>query len=89
MPKLALSPNLLSHVPAPPKSVAGATVREALEVAFSEQPRLRGYLFEDDGTLRHHIALIVNGEPIRDRDGLSDPLDESDELFVMQALSGG
>lgn len=89
MPRLALTPNLLSLVPAPPDRVDGSSVKETLESAFQLNPRLRGYLFEDDGTLRKHIALIVNGAPIQDRESLSDPLGEDDELFVMQALSGG
>ncbi len=34
-------------------------------------------------------AGFINGIPIRDRDGQSDDVGPSDEIFVMQALSGG
>lgn len=89
MPRIAFSPNILSHVTVEVAEVTGETVIEVLESVFAVHPRLRGYLFDDDGAVRKHIAMIVNGEPIHDRTHLSDPVAAGDELFVMQALSGG
>ena len=35
------------------------------------------------------MMIFVNGEPIADRAGLSDPVEESSEVYGVQALSGG
>ena len=70
-------------------NVAGATVGEALEAVFAESPSLRGYLLDDQGAVRRHVVIYVNGEPALDRAGLSDPVGPRDEIYVFQALSGG
>jgi sulfur carrier protein ThiS len=69
--------------------VTGSTVRRVLEAVFEENPRLRGYIFDDQNRLRRHVVVFVNGEPVQDREQLSDVVQESTEVFVMQALSGG
>jgi hypothetical protein len=81
--------NLRRHLEAPPVQVDGATVRDALEAVFRGNPRLRGYLLDDQGRLRRHVTVFVDGEAVLDRDGLADRLRPAAELFVMQALSGG
>ncbi len=53
------------------------------------EPRLRGYLLDDQGSLRRHVALFVDGVQVRDRRGLGDPLQDDSEIYVVQALSGG
>ncbi len=89
MPSVAFSPNIRSHVEIESYQVYGKTVQEVLEAVFEQHPRLRSYLFDDDGSIRKHIAIILNSEPIADRTRLSDHVGETDEIFVMQALSGG
>lgn len=89
MPTVAFTPNLQRHVAAPPKEVAGKTVRELLDTVFGDNERARSYVLDDQGDLRTHMVIFVNGEPIKDRTGLSDPVPEHAEVFVMQALSGG
>lgn len=89
MPRLAFTQNLQRHVACPETSVVGGTVRQALEAFFSQNERARGYVLDDQGAIRTHITVFVNGEPIRDRASLSDPVGERDEIYVMQALSGG
>lgn len=54
-----------------------------------EYPRVRGYVLDDQGAVRRHVAIFLNGELIRDRAGLSDAVSGNDEIFVAQALSGG
>ncbi len=88
MVKVTFSSALQRHVPCPPLSVAARTVREALEQAFDREPRLRGYLLDDQGVLRKHMAVFVNGVAVRDRRHLADPVEEG-EVAVIQALSGG
>ena len=64
-------------------------MRDVLAAAFADEPRLRGYVLDDQDRLRQHVAVFVNGSPIHDRVRLSDPVTDGDELYVFQALSGG
>ena len=89
MPKVSFTQNLRRHLSVPRVDVQGATVREALEAVFGENPTLRSYIVDDQGRLRKHVAVFIDGEMVEDRDGLSDPVEPSADLVVMQALSGG
>ncbi len=89
MPRVVFPQNLQRHVACPACDVAGRTVREALDAAFAANPRARGYVLDDHGELRPHMTVFVDGEAVRDRTGLSDPVAERGEVYVMQALSGG
>ena len=50
---------------------------------------LRGYVLDDQGHLRRHVQVFVDAAMVADRAGLSDPVGDASEVFVMQALSGG
>jgi len=56
---------------------------------FASRPALRGYVLDDQGALRRHVAVYVNGQAVRDRVRLTDPVGPRDEIYVFQALSGG
>jgi molybdopterin synthase sulfur carrier subunit len=89
MPRVVFTRNLLRHLPAPPVEAPGDTVRAVLDAVFATNPRLRGYVLDDQGRLRQHVVVFVDGELIRDRLTLADPVAERSEVAVMQALSGG
>lgn len=89
MPEVTFTSALQRHVAAPPRRVEGATVRQALDEVFREDPRLRGYVLDDQGRLRPHVQVYVDGEPVADRDRLGDPVRPSSDVYVAQALSGG
>jgi hypothetical protein len=89
MATLSFTPNLQRHVETPEVSVRGATVRQVLDAYFERNPRVRGYVLDDQGAVRKHVAIFLNRGPIRDRTRLSDPVSEDDAIFVIQALSGG
>ncbi len=89
MPRVAFTANLQRHLACPPMDVPGATVREALEAVFAENPRLRGYVLDEHGALRFHMAIFLDGTPIRDRKAQGDATEEGSQIYVMQALSGG
>ncbi len=89
MPRVAFTANLQRHLACPPVDVPGATVREALEAVFEANPRLRGYVLDEHGALRHHMAIFLDGVPIRDRKAQGDATGEQSRIYVMQALSGG
>jgi sulfur carrier protein ThiS len=89
VPRISFTPNLERHIHAPRIDSAGSTVREALDSVFDDNPTLRGYVLDEQGRLRQHVAIFVNGEMVQDRKHLSDRVAANDEVFVMQALSGG
>jgi hypothetical protein len=89
MPTVAFTAQLQRFLPAPRAEVGGKTLREALAEIFAANPALRGYVLDDQGALRRHVAVFVNGEPARDRIRLSDAIGPCDEVYVFQALSGG
>lgn len=89
MPQVTFTATLERHVAAPRSEVGGATVREALDEVFRDNPRLRAYVLDDQGRVRQHVQVFVDGEMLRDRERLSDPVKPTTQLYVMQALSGG
>jgi hypothetical protein len=89
MARVAFTPNLQRHVSCPPADVPGSTVREVLDAVFAGNERARGYVLDEQGALRHHMVVFLNGQPIRDREHQSDPTPANSEVYVFQALSGG
>jgi molybdopterin converting factor small subunit len=89
MVKLTFTPNLLRHVDTPESPVSGDDLRQILDSYFQHNPRVRGYLLDDQGALRHHVLIFLNRQMIRDRDGLTDAVRDGDEIYIAQALSGG
>ncbi len=85
MPRVIFAPHLQRHVPCPDQDVAGATVGEALDVAFAAAPRLRGYVLDEQDRARKHVAIFVAGARV----GLDHRVGPHDEIFIFQALSGG
>jgi molybdopterin converting factor small subunit len=69
--------------------VGGATVGEALESVFLRYPNLRGYVLDEQGSVRQHVAIFVDGTALQRKDNLGQPLGAGAELHVLQALSGG
>jgi molybdopterin synthase sulfur carrier subunit len=66
-----------------------ATVGEALDALFAEFPMLRGYVLDERGALRRHIALFVDGDALQPKSDLGRGLAANAEIHLMQALSGG
>lgn len=89
MAHLFFAASIQRHIAMPEREVPARSVDEALAIAFADEPRLRGYLLDDQGGLRRHLSVFVDGNPLRDRRRLSDPVDTDSRIFVVQALSGG
>ena len=84
--------NIQRHVACPPSQVPwseGLTVRGALDAVWCENPRARGYFLDDQGAVRRHVVIFLNGEPVLDRTQLAEPVTDGAAIDVMQALSGG
>jgi sulfur-carrier protein len=89
MPRVSFTRALERFLEAPSAEVGGATVGDALAAVFALRPELRGYVLDDQGALRRHVAVYVSGRLVSDRVRLSDPVGAPDEIHVFQALSGG
>jgi hypothetical protein len=89
MPTVRFTHNIQRHVPCPTTEVPGATLRDVLNHYFQSNEAARGYVLDDQGKLRHHMAAFIDGRQIQDRDGLSDPVSPDAVIDVVQSLSGG
>jgi sulfur carrier protein ThiS len=89
MAHIFFAPSIQRHIAVPERETDASTLAAALDAAFAAQPRLRGYIVDDQGALRKHLAVFVDGRPVRDRQHLSDALGEDSRVYVIQALSGG
>jgi hypothetical protein len=84
MATLTFSPFIQHFVRCPSMEVSGDSAREILESYFQEFHRVREHILDDQGGLRPRLAMFVDGIPIQDRTGLSDPIHLRARIFVQQ-----
>ena len=89
MARLVFTQQLRRFTATPEIDVPAATLREALDSAFRVNPRLRGYVLDEQGHLRPNVVAFIDGRRSRDRLAQSDALAPDSEVHVLQALSGG
>ena len=70
-------------------AVDANNVRDTLNSLEEKFPGLKSYILDDQGRMRQHVNIFVDGELIRDRETLSDSVNAGSDVYVMQALSGG
>jgi sulfur-carrier protein len=85
MPRVVFTSHLQRHLTAADCDVSGATVAAALDAVFNAQPQARGYVLDEQGELRKHVFLFVDGR----RAGLGDAVRADSAIHVLQALTGG
>jgi sulfur carrier protein ThiS len=89
VPTVLFTSALQRFLAAPSAEVDATTVADALARVFEARPQLKGYVLDDQGAVRRHVAIYVNGAPLKDRRRLTDKVEAEDEIYVLQALSGG
>ena len=89
MPTVRFTQNIQRHVACPTRDIAGSTLREVMDGYFRDNEKARGYVLDEQGKVRLHMVVFIDGDLINDRDGLSDPVKPSSVIDVIQALSGG
>jgi sulfur-carrier protein len=90
MPVLKLGTLMRYYVDNRPEvPVRGPTVLAALQDAIRQYPALNFHVFDSAGKLRRHINVFINGQTIRDLQGLDTPLAEDDQIVLMASISGG
>lgn len=89
MPFIYFTPNLRRHTECPDEPCDGTTVAELFERYFARWPQVRGYVLDDQGHVRHHVKVLVDGRNLLDRAAQTDTLAAASCVHVFQALSGG
>ncbi|MBK9731480.1 MAG: MoaD/ThiS family protein [Chitinophagaceae bacterium] len=68
------------------KEISIAAILSEMETSY---PGLRSYLLDEQGNLRKHVNIFIDGTMITNRAALNFTIDEKSEVFIIQALSGG
>jgi molybdopterin converting factor small subunit len=90
MPTLLIAPPLRYYVDKQSEVVVDAqTVGGAIQALVQIYPALKGHLYKDENILRAHVLLFLNGENVKDFQGLDTPLNVDDKLRVFMAVVGG
>jgi len=89
MAKVHFTSNLRRHVECAAVEVEASVLDQALTQAFAKNQRLKTYVLDDQGALRKHMRILIDGQAITDLQTFKDPVRPGSEIWVMQALSGG
>jgi len=72
-----------------PTEVKSETVSTVLNEIEALHSGIKDYIVDEAGVLRQHVNIFIGNELIKDREKLSDKVKVDDEIYIMQALSGG
>jgi hypothetical protein len=89
MVQIAFTQHLRAVGPTTPTRYDGATLAQVLDQVNEDFPQLRGYVLDDQGRLRKHIAVFVDGVMKPHDDALELALTDASDVYIFQALSGG
>lgn len=90
MPHVKFTSHLQRYFPSLKEiEVAGSTVAEIVSALDSDFPGLSAYIVDQQGALRQHVHIFIGEEMIKDRDRLGDAVGADEQIYIMQALSGG
>ncbi len=89
MARVSFTAHLRKVAPPGPVKAEGETVGAVLATLFAANPRLGGYVLDDQGRLRRHVAVFVDGDRLANGEALAHPVAADSEIHVLQALSGG
>lgn len=92
--------SLVFMIPGPLRQLAGdraevsldgaaGTVGEALSLLWESCPGVRDRVVTELGEVRPHVNIFVDGLNIRDSGGLSAPVRDGAEIYILPAVSGG
>ena len=89
MARIHFTQQLARFTTVPQVDTPASALRAGLEAAFAVNPRLRGYVLDDQGHLRANVVVFIDGRRSQDRVRLADALGPDSKVHVLQALSGG
>jgi molybdopterin synthase sulfur carrier subunit len=65
------------------------TVGEALSALAEKSPRALDSVMDEQGNVRRHVNVFLNGESIRYLEGLDTPAPSGSAILIITAISGG
>ena len=88
------------YIPGPLRELAGNrgqvridgradSVSDALSLLWTQCPGVRDRVITEVGEVRQHVNIFVDGESIRDSEGLETRVRDGAEIFILPAVSGG
>lgn len=90
MPTIKFTRNLQRYYPSlQPVKSEGGTLADALHDIERAYPGISGYILDEQQHIRKHVQVFIDNEALVFRDKLDIPLKPGDEVYIMQALSGG
>jgi molybdopterin converting factor small subunit len=84
--KVLIPSALRSYTQKSETEASGATLAALLDDLERRYPGIRFRVIDEQERIRRHIRIFVNGEQARD---IAQPLNGSEEVIIVQALSGG
>lgn len=84
--KVLIPSALRSYTEQGEAEASGATLAAILSDLDRRYPGIRFRMIDEQDRVRRHIRIFVNGEQVRE---LAHPLRATDEVVIVQALSGG
>jgi len=84
--KVIIPSSLRSYTRQSEAEASGSTLSAVLTDLDRAYPGIRFRMIDEQNRIRRHIRVFVNGDQVRD---LSQPLRTTDEVVIVQALSGG
>ena len=70
-------------------TIAADTIADIVRKLDEIYPRMSTYIVDEQGALRKHVNIFIGNAIIEDKTSLADKVREDDEVYIMQALSGG
>ena len=70
-------------------NATGTSLPEVMKEIDGSYPGIRNYILDEQGSLRRHVNIFIDGKIISDRVKLSDAFSDNSEIYIIQALSGG
>ena len=67
----------------------GQSFSELFREIEKSYPGISTYVLDEQGSLRKHVNIFIDGKMIYDRKSLTDTFTDNSEIYIMQALSGG
>jgi molybdopterin converting factor small subunit len=84
--KVLIPSALRSYTECSEAQASGATLAELVSDLDRRYAGIRFRMIDEQDRIRPHIRVFVNGQQVRE---LSQPLRTTDEVAIVQALSGG
>lgn len=84
--KVLIPDALLSYTQNRRANAGGATLSELLDDLERQYAGIRFRMIDEQGQVRRHIRIFVNGKQVNN---LAQPLGVTDDVVIVQALSGG